>query len=618
MRARTEDEGRRRLDRSVYLQTRMNPGSARAKPSSEGSKARPHAPSHALTVPPSRRLTVPPSHRLTVPPSHSLTVPPSHRPSTSVLLLLLALFCLNGCASAPHRRLNGRYGGTLELSGDDFHSLDPAIAYDVPGWGIERLLYTGLLDYDNHARLIPKGATRWTVSPDGKTYTFYLRHDVHFEGPLTHGRPVTSADYAYEIQRVLDPKTASPGFAFYNTIVGTDAFVSGKAKTVSGIDSREPYRLVIHLKQPSPAFLNIAAMPFAYAVPREVVEKYGAPGFTLHAEGSGPFMLGSWRRLVSIRLDRNPHYFDRRLPYLDHIHERFGIDPLNSMMMYETGELGISDIPTADFVRITHTPKYAPYIVKRAQIAIFYLSLNCEMPPFTDIRVRQAMNYAINRPRILQLINNQGIVAKSVLPPGMPGYDPKMQGYPYDPARARELLREAGYANGFDTVLWIPGDRSAEQNTRIAEGIQQDLKAVGVRLEIKSVTFAVLQDAVAREKTVPMSIDDWYQDFPDPSDFLDVLLNSKQARPTAGNNNAFYKSKAMDSLLNRAASMMNPAKRLDLYRQANRLALHDAPWVFLFYPMRYELRRPWVHGYQLHPVWTSEYEKIWLSPRGGA
>ncbi|MDQ2730129.1 MAG: ABC transporter substrate-binding protein [Armatimonadota bacterium] len=533
----------------------------------------------------------------------------------SVVAVLGASLSLAGCSDRHSAALHGKYGGTLELvGGDDIRSLDPAVAYDLPAWGVERTLYSGLLDYDDKANLIPMAATRWEISPDGKTYTFHLRHDMHFEGPLTHNRLVTSQDFAYEIGRVLDPKTGSSGFDFFSTILGADAFKEKKSKTVSGLVTPDLYTLVVHLKAPKPEFLNIMAMPFAYAVPHEVVEKYGAADFPEHAESYGPFKLGFWRRNVDIQLDRNPHYWIKGVPFLDHIHERFGMGDLNSMMMFETGELGLSSIPPPDFVRITHNPKFANLTVKQPAMTIYYLSMNCEMPPFNDVRVRQAVNYAINRERVLKLLNNRGALATGVLPPGMPGADdPTLKGYSYDPAKARQLLKEAGHPEGFSSVLWVRSSDGAGTEMQQAQSIQQDLEAVGIHVQLKPVTFSVWLTAVSKEGHVPMSMNRWVMDFPDPSDFLDVLLNSKQARKDEGNNNAFYKSPAMDALLNRAGSMLDPAKRLDLYRQANRLAVHDAPWVFLYYPVDYQLHQPWVHGFKLHPVWPALYEKIWLS-----
>ena len=537
-------------------------------------------------------------------------------PGPAVLLLLFSVFALAGCSGERQFNLHGKYGGTLEMAGEDFKTLDPALGYDVPGWGFERLMYTSLLDYDDGSRLLPKGATSWTISSDRKTYVFRLRRGVCFEGPVTHNRPVVSADYAYELTRVLDPRVASGGLELYTCIAGSEAFHNGKAKIVEGIRTPDPHTLEIQLSRPNPAFLNIMALPFASAVPREVVEKWGATTFTEHAEGSGPFKLAYWRRNLDILLRRNPHYWEPGIPYLDGIHETFGVEALNSMMLFETGQLDISGIPTPDFVRITRDPRFAPYLDHQVQNAIYYLSLNCEMPPLDRVKVRQAINYAIDRTRLLRLINNRGVAATGVLPPGMPGCDPALRGYPYDPEKARSLLRQAGFPNGFRTTIWVRSGGGGGDEVREAQSIQQDLKAVGIDLAIKPVTFPVWEEQVSHEKTVPISINDWYQDYPDPSDFIDILLSSKQALPQDGNNNAFYKSAGMDALISQAGEEPDPEKRLEIYRQANRLAVHDAPWVFLYYPVSYTLRRPWVHDYRQHPVWPARYELIWFSKPG--
>ena len=543
---------------------------------------------------------------------------PSHpfaRLSTRIAIGFVLLLTLSSCSSSRRADIHGKYGGTLELTTDtDIKSLDPAIAYDVPAWSFIRLMYTGLVDYDDATRLVPRGSENWSVSPDGRTYTFHLRRNVYFAGPLTRNRAVTSADYAYEIRRILTKEVASPGMDFYSTIEGAQAFYDGKAASIPGLRTPDPYTLVIHLTAPRSEFLNIMALPFAYAVPHEVIGRYkGQPEFQEHAEGSGPFKLAYWHRNLDIRLDRNPHYFDSSLPYLDRIHEVIGVQPLNSMMMFETGEKDISGITSADFVRITSDPEYKPYINRQVQMALFYVSLNCEMPPLDNLKVRQAINYAIDREKIIRLINNRGVLATGVLPPGMPGYDPGLKGYPHDPNKARQLLKEAGFANGFKTTLWVRSAGTGGDEMREAQAIQQDLKDVGIDLDLKPVTFAVWLSSVAEEKTVPLSINDWYQDFPDPSDFLDVLLNSKQARPSDGNNSAFYKSAAMDALLAKAAAARDPAKRLRIYQQANVLAVHDAPWIFMYYPVSYTLRRPWVCNYSQHPVWLTRYEHMWLS-----
>jgi ABC-type transport system substrate-binding protein len=239
-----------------------------------------------------------------------------------------------------------------------------------------------------------------------------------------------------------------------------------------------------------------------------------------------------------------------------------------------------------------------------------YLSMNCEMPPFTDRRVRQALNYAVNKERTLKLINGRGIVAQGVLPPNMPGYNPQLKGYDYNPERAKQLLAEAGYPKGFRMPLWVIGD--TDYRVKIGMSVQQDLKEVGIEVDLKPVAFAVFDEATGKRKEVPACIFGWVQDYPDPSDFLDVLLNGERITDQHCNNVSFYASKEVDALLKQAAETADPASRLRLYQDAEKKVVEDAPWVFLYHPVDYRLVQPWVKGYQMHPVWLVRYEQLWL------
>src|SRR5262249_17652914 len=147
---------------------------------------------------------------------------------------------------------------------------------------------------------------------------------------------------------------------------------------------------------------------------------------------------------------------------------------------------------------------------------------NCELAPFTDRRVRQALNYAVDRERIVKIINGRGVAARGVLPPLLPGYNTRLRGYPHDPAMARRLLAEAGYPDGFTVPLWAVADSGSW--LKIAEAVQQDLAEVGVRADIKPVAYAVFDEAVGKRRTVPLALTSWPQDYPDPSNFLDILF----------------------------------------------------------------------------------------------
>ncbi len=192
----------------------------------------------------------------------------------------------------------------------------------------------------------------------------------------------------------------------------------------------------------------------------------------------------------------------------------------------------------------------------------------------------------------------------------MPGFNKNLKGYNYDPEKAKQLLREAGCPDGFETVLWLQDDL---MDRRIAEAIQQQLKEIGITVKLNPVASATFLDAVGRrEKKVPCNLIGWYQDYPDPGDFLDVLLNGEKMTDVECNNVSFYDNPRVNKILNEAAHCTDPQQRFKLYQQAEELIVREAPWVFLFHPYLYALRQPWLGGLKLHPVWPLRYERMWV------
>lgn len=556
--------------------------------------------------------------------------------------IALAAFCFltSGCqrAPAPHYSPPTTHqptrGGTLRLAvKTDVQSLDPAIAYDTFSWPLVRMLYHGLLDYDDEVNLIPWLAAEMpTISPDGRTYTFRLKKGVRF----SNGRELVAEDFVFTFERILDPQTKSPGESFFRHIVGARAFQKAREKEaelakgderkrerrwieptrVAGLRALDRYTLQIQLEQPDLAFLNVMAMPFSFAVPQEAVQQHKQEFFR-HPVGTGPFVLAEWIRGMRLRFERNPFYNAWLIGTevkLDAVEVMVGGDDLIHQMMFERGELEIMDeIPAPDFVRIMNDPKWKPSVASMPVNATIYIALNCEMKPFTDVRVRQAMNYAVDKDRILKIINGRGVSARGVLPPLMPGYSAQLKGYPYNPEKAKQLLARAGYPNGFSVPLWVSVDRN--ERVKMAEAVQQDLAKVGVKVELKPVAFAVWDEAVSRRKNVPFAFSGWYQDYPDPSNFLDVLLSGDRIVDVHCNNLAFYSNPQVNKLLRAAAKETNRAQRLRLYQQAEQLIVRDAPWVFLYHPTLYMLVQPYVKGHTMHPVWPNRYERLWLEKR---
>lgn len=494
----------------------------------------------------------------------------------------------------------------------DPRSLDPAIAYDVVTWPLVRTLFHGLIDYDDDLNLVPWHARSWTISEDGRTIIFKLRQDIRF----SNGRAITSEDFAYSLERILDPATKSPGQGFYRNIAGARAFQDGSSERVAGLRTPDPETLEIELAHPDLPFLYCIAMPFAYAVPREEVERHG-DRFGRYPVGAGPFTLARWQRGTGLTLEKNPGYYRVDEVRLDAIELMVGGDETLHMMMFERGELDIASvtstgIPDADFIRVMNDPVLSKRVAHQALNAIQYLSMNTELPPFDRVNVRRAVNHAIDRERIVRLISGRGILARGVLPPGMPGFDEQLAGYDYDPAKARNLLADAGYPEGFSTELMITSQSGID--AKIGQAVQQDLAEVGIAVEIRPVTGPTRIEATGRRGTVPFSTFGWYQDYPDPSNFLDVLLNGNRITEVNSTNVAFYDNERVNTLLDEAATSTDRDHRLALYREAERLVVEDAPWVFLYYPQMYLLRQPWLKGLELNPVWPIRYELMWIEP----
>ena len=496
-----------------------------------------------------------------------------------------------------------RPGGVLRLgSPEDPRTLDPARGYDTVSWSFEQMLFNTLVNYDTGTNIVPELAASWTMSPDGHLVSFTLRPDVRF----TTGRPFTAADVKYSLERLLKPAIHSQGAEFFADIVGAADYVAGRAGEIRGIRAPAPDRVEFALTAADPLFLHKLTMPFAAVVDREAVERVGDEDFARHPVGTGAFVFAEWVYGQRLRLARNPDYFRPDLPYLDGIELTIGVSPQLAWLKYQRGEIDLAGIPSAEFQRVLADARYRSLILSRTTLRTQYLGLNCALAPFDRVPVRQAMNLAIDKQRLIELIDGEGVIANGILPPDMPGAEP-IPGFPHDPALARQRLREAGLEHGFATTLWATRD---EGSMRLAQSMQQDLRQIGITLALKPVDFPALIEAVRHPGVVPVFLLGWEADFPDPSNFLTVLLHSR-SRDT--NNNTFYANPQVDRLLDAAEPLLYLPRRFALFHEAEVLMMRDAPWVPLFHPAGSAVRHPRVRGYELHPLRPSRVERVWLA-----
>lgn len=484
-------------------------------------------------------------------------------------------------------------------STDDVPTLDPAIGYDTASWFFEQMLFNTLLDYDDAGALVPELAERWTRAADGRTVVFHLRPDVRF----SNGRRLIAADVKYSLERVLRPTTRSQGAEFFTTLEGAPDFIAGRAADVRGIEVQSDTAVLFHLAAHDPLFLHKLALQFAAVVPQEVAEAAGE-SFGSHPVGSGPFVLVEWRRGQRLRLRRNPDYFRRDQPALAGVEHLVGVNEQLEWLKWESGEIDISAIPASEFPSVIRDPRYRNHLVRETAMTTTYLGINCQVAPFDDLRVRRAVSYAINREKALRLINDRGEIAAGILPPGMPGHEVLAGAADFDPTAARALLREVGLDKGVATTLWTRTDETA---LRLAQSYQQDLADVGIAVRIKNLSWASYLEAIQTPKRVPLFMLAWQADFPDPSNFLEVLFHS---RNIGSNNHSFFADPQVDALLDRAAAAVDPAGRLALLREAHAAIVSQRPWALLYYPVTYEAVSARVRGYRLHPIRPPRLELV--------
>ncbi len=511
-----------------------------------------------------------------------------------------------------------RQGGSITIAfKDDLSTLDPAIGYDFQDWAVIRSIFSGLMDYvPGTTTLRPMLAASYNLSADGLTYRFALRPGVVF----SNGRPLVAGDIVYSLTRTLDPRTASPGAPFLTAIDGADAFVHGKAGTVAGLSAPDPATVVIRLSHPSAAFLQALALNFADAVPREEVERAGND-FGRHPVGTGPFVLAEWRPGEALTLTRNPHYFEPGIPHLDRVTIRVGEEPLTAVLQIEQGSVDAlgNDIPPARFNQLLHDPAWNGLVARAPKLETVYLAMKTNQKPFDDLRVRRAVAGAIDKARLAKLLNGRYVVADQVLPAGMPGYDPGYVGPSYDPAAARALLAQAGYPNGFSTLLY---SNNTDPNPRLAQAIQQDLAAIGIRAEVRALALQTFNAAAGSPSDAPLvwsGVEGWSADYPDPSDFFTPILSCGSARP-GGWNWSFHCDPALDAAAQAADAIFEPARqdeRLAAWRAVFAGVMAEQPWVPVLdarFNTLHSRRLAGPEAFMVDPIYTPiNYAHVWVN-----
>jgi peptide/nickel transport system substrate-binding protein len=484
----------------------------------------------------------------------------------------------------------GRGAGFAYYESYDPRSLDPALSTDVPTGEMVTCLFDGLTRFDVNGRLVPGLADRWTIERGGLRYVFHLRAGVKFHD----GRPLTVADVRASFLRVLDPATTGGRAWPLLPIVGAQDYAAHRATEVRGIQALGDSAVALELAEPLAVFPKFLAMPVAAVVPAPV-----PPDFGQHPVGTGPWRFVRWQHDDFLIFARNSDYWGGA-PVGDTLVVRIIPEPLTQAAEFEAGRLSVVEVPFGETERWQR--EQASLLVRKPALRVVYVAMNVRRGPLQDVRVRQAINYAVNVPQLLSTVwSGRGVIARGAVPPSLPGGDTARTGYGYDPARARQLLAAAGYPHGLDLELW----RTATNVSlaRVAQAVQAELEKVGIRVTIVDREAASMREA-ARAGRADMALLDWWADYPDAENFLYPLFYSSNAG--TGGNYSFYHDPATDSLLVRARRTLDEAARVALYRQADERVYRAAPWLYLWFPVDLWAHRPDVQGWDLPLIFTGQ------------
>ncbi len=506
------------------------------------------------------------------------------------------------------------YGGTLTMDlSSQFPHLDPAKAYDTTSDDAVEQFYNQLVTYQGATnKIIPDLAT-YTVSGGGKVYTFHIK-----KAKFWNGDPVTAQSFITEFDRVLENSMQSGGQGFVDPLIqGSAAYVAGHAKTVSGLKALNQNTLQITLLHPSATFLYVLAMPFFSAVDPSYVAAHPEPYIDTHPMGTGPFELASYTPGKDYILKKNPNYFIKGIPYLNKIVFNINNSPSAVLFHFEQGQTGLiswnqNGIPPEDYLPLMNNPKYSGDVVKQTEVAINYLGLNTKVGPTANVNVRRALEHAVNKQVIVRILDGLAVPANQIIPPSMPaGYEstlPANAQYTYDPALAKKLLAKAGYPTGFSTTIYT--DNTSPTDLKTAEAVQQMFAQVGVHATVNQTSWNTFltNNETGKQGIFTLA---WFEDFPDPSDFLNTLFNSNEA-PV--NNSTNYSNPQVDALLNEGATMPAGTARDNVYKQAQNIIMSQAPWIPLVYPVYDAAVQPWVKGFYINPNLMDPLQNIWIAP----
>ena len=487
-------------------------------------------------------------------------------------------------------------------------TFDPHLTTDATSARIIVEVFGGLVTIDPDLNIVADLAESWDISSDGRVYTFRLHPDAKFHD----GRAVTANDVQWSLERVTNPLLESPVVDQYlGDIVGVKEKLAGDAQTISGVKVIDDRTIEITIDDAKSYFLAKLTYPTAFVLDKNNVEANPRQWFR-EPNGTGPFRLTEYSVGETLKLGRNEHYH-LGPPKLDEV--EFILSGGTSMLMYENDEIHVAGVGLADLDRLNDPSNelFPELKTAPASFSVHYIGLNVNEPPLDDAKVRQALNFAIDKQEIATIVLGDLVApADGILPPKFPGYDESVRGYEYDPDRARQLLEESKYGDDLENIppitITTPGSFGANVSLDMEVVLQMWERNLGITAEFQQTEFATFLKDLHKGRFQMFDIG-WIADYPDPENFLDILFHSE-----SNNNHTHYSNPDVDALLMKARVEADTAARYALYNQAEQMILDDAPWVPLWFGGESRLLiKPNVHDYLLAPLIIPRYRYVYLT-----
>lgn len=527
------------------------------------------------------------------------------------LLILGLVVLLPGCAKKEEPKTEKPaaekpvYGGTFNtLVSADPASLDPAHISESEGFRVGVMIFDGLVDYDPKTLEVkPELAESWEVTESAKVWTFKIRKGVKFH----NGQEVKAIDFKKCWERACAKDTQSEVAYILAPIKGYDEMQAGTATELSGVKAIDDYTLEVTLKYSFGEFLQTLGHPVASVYPvDEAVKAVKEKKVWENPIGTGPYKFVSWKHNQEIVIERNDDYWGEK-PYLDKVVFKVIEDENTAFLEYKAGNLHECPVPTGQIKATKADPTLGSQYIEGPELALYYYGMNMEKGVFAkDKNLRLAFEYGTNRQAIVDTVM-EGLPtpATGIVPKGIPGYREGQSPYTYDPDKAKEYFNKS--AKPAKITLWY---NTSEGHQKIAEAAQAGYKEVGINVELTNLEWGTYLDKVMKGECELFRMG-WIADYPSMDNFLYPLFHSSEK----GNNNmTFYANPEVDKILEKARSETDDEKRWELYAQAEKMILDDAPIVPIYFYSYARVVNPSVKNYTLSAMGLIPYNKIWLAP----